>query len=234
MHKKPIYSFENKDSLGIMEAPLLSVIAIEDTEGLDPELEVKLPQDQQALVIIIAKNGLTSASTIKDFISNPNNWMWFYNGGIEDRFVKREGDTMYGDLAFVTADGETAANATVLVDSSSGSITAKGDVTVYKNLLVAEQATIKGSVTLGSLFAITDYDDNLTKGIISFVRDGNWYLDKHMTETNNIKIKIENKEVLTEVTGVLRTDWATPTTGGIFKARRVGNVLYMTTNGNNA
>ncbi len=230
MHKKPIYSFEDSTSLGIIDVPLLSVVAIENTAGL-PELIV--PSNRQALIIIINKIGMPASTTIAEFIADTTRWMWFYNGGIEGRFVKREGDTMYGALEFVANEGD--ASKTVIINNSNGTITTDGDVKAGGSLWSGHNTNVGNDLIVNKYFTLTDYDPpSMANGIRSYVRDGTWFINKNSGETNNLKIKLENKEVLTEVTGVLRTDWAKPTVGGIIKARRVGNVLYMTTNGNDA
>ncbi len=231
MHKKPIYSFENENQPGIVDVPLLSIVAIENTTGL-PNLSI--PNNDQALVIIIKKNSMTATTTIAEFIADPTQWMWFYNGSLENKFVKREGDIMWGDLDFVANKGEPATNAKASINTTSGNISTDGDITAAKNLTIGGDSILTSGTTVGKFFTLTDYYHGLTMGIKSYVKDGTWRLTKNPGEGNDIKIEIENKEVLTEVTGVLRTDWAEPTKGGIIKARRVGNVLYMTTNGNDA
>ncbi len=237
MHKKPVYSFEDKSSVGIFDVPLLSIVAIERTAGLDPELVVEdpSPNNAPALVIILGKSGINKNSNIKSFISNENNWMWFHNGGLVGMFVKKEGDAMQGDLTF--NQDETGANLTLekaRIEALTGNITTTGDVKADGSLWSGYNTNVGTDLIVNKYFALTDYDDDMAKGIRSYVRDGTWYINKNSGESNKIIVKIENERVLTEITGVEFHDWATPTIGGIIKARRVGNVLYMTTNGNNA
>ncbi len=232
MHKKPIYSFENSGSTGIMEVPILSILAIENAAGL-PNLDPS--GSDPRLVIVLNKFGLTTSSTIANFIANVNNWMWFYNGGLEGRFVRITGDTMTGDLKIANGkslDVEGTISADLNV-SSKKDVTAGGAVTAVTSITSGSHIRAGTNLYSNKYFNIYDYDDGLTHGMSSYMRDGTWNINKGASEPNPIFIKIEGYKVLTELTGVMFHDYAKPTVGGIIKARRSGNTLYMTVDGSN-
>ena len=205
MHKKPIYSFENGSSKGINDVPLLSVVAIEDTGGMP---EITVPGDKQALIIVVAKQG--SIGTIKQFIATTTNWMWFYNGGIESAlgaFVKKSGDTMSGALGFTSGGSQTAS-----INASTGDIGTDGNVTTAKALIGKE---LKLNPNMVAKMVGTELDVNNGSG-------------------GTMDMKLNGARVITDRTGVEHHEYATSSISGVLKMRRSGNVLYMTTNGNNA
>ncbi len=181
MHKKPIYSFEDLTSTGVIDVPLLSIISIEDKSGmplLDPTGNGLV---EPVLIIILDKGGVASTTTIEDFIKIDTNWMWFYNGFLEkkfDEYVKIIGDTMTGAL-------EVPAGA-------SGT-----EVPQIQEVVKKTGDTMSGILNMGGK-------------------------------------RVENIGAPNSDDDAMRRDtYATSSTGGTIKARRDGNILYMTTNGTN-
>ena len=127
MHKKPIYSFENKDKKGVGAVPLMSIIHIENSSNL-PELD---GNNEPRLVIMINKNNMPN-DTVKEFITDTSNWIWLWNGHLFHKFenyVLKAGDTMTGNLK-MTGGASLDIQGSGIVSTTSGSIsTVSGDVT---------------------------------------------------------------------------------------------------------
>ncbi len=170
MHKKPIYSFEDKADEGIEQMPIFSLMHIENTAGIGAFAGLS---GKPALVLVLRKDNTTNVGT---FIGQRNQWIWLYNGDLDDKFdlyVKKAGDDMTGDLHML---------------GSNTDITLQGgDIT-----------TGNGDIKVGS-------------GIVTSSHKAN-----------------NNTEMVTA------QSYAKSNMGGTIKARRSGNTLYMTTNGNNA
>ncbi len=183
MHKKPIYSFEDKNSTTIDQVPLLSIMHIEDTTDLGAVDDRFIDLNKgPALIIIIGKTGVGTATKISQFIAMTNNWMWFYNGDYESRFkdfVLKAGDTMTGHLNVPSGAAGT-------------------QVPQIKAVVKKTGDTMSGILNMGG------------------------------KRVENIGAPNSNDDAMR------RDTYATSTSGGTIKARRSGNVLYMTTNGANA
>ena len=179
MHKKPIYSFEDKDDIGVFQLPIYSLLAIERPDGM-PNLNDNEgnPPPGPILLIVLAKNGVSVNSDLETFIADRSNWMWFYNADSMDKFVKIVGDTMTGALN--VPGGATGT-----------------EVPQIQEVVQRSGDTMTGSLGMGHNtiyhLAIQTSDD-------------------HAVPANG---------------------YATPTLGGTIKARRDGNILYMSTNGSN-
>ena len=202
MHKKPIYSFEDRNSIGLDEVPLLSLMSIEDTTGFS-EFDNK-----PALIIVLAKAGVTATSDVAQFISISSNWMYIYNQDIVDEldfYVKKAGDVM------------------------SGKLTINDDLEVSGRVDVGMDLLVDGNLKTGSYLVQGDYNDplNANTGVSTHVNDGQVYITPRPNETHNVKVYIDGEEVLTEVTGVQFHDFATSTQAGLLRARRDGNTLYL-------
>ncbi len=178
MHKKPIYSFEDKTSTEVGQVPLLSIMHIENTTGLGGTFTNL--GGEPALIIILNKGG--NISTIGNFVATTSNWMWFYNGDYESRFkdfVLKTGDTMTGHLNVPSGAAGT-------------------QVPQIKAVVKKTGDTMSGILNMGG------------------------------KRVENIGAPNSNDDAMR------RDTYATSTSGGTIKARRSGNVLYMTTNGANA
>ncbi len=62
MRRSPMYVFKDRNAMGIFDIPLKSMIQIVDSDGIgSPDV-----------VQILSKEGLTSGSTIGNFLDNPS------------------------------------------------------------------------------------------------------------------------------------------------------------------
>ncbi len=218
MHKKPVYSFEDKNSKGVSEVPIYSIMSIER-----PDASSLLGTSEPVLIIVLAKAG--DISTVNKFIATETNWMWFYNGDLQDQlklYVKKVGDTMTGDLKMINTAG-LKVNGTGSISTSSGDITSGGSI------IAADDSFFSKNVSIGKHLWFQNQSSSTVDGSLKLVGSV-----MHADHIGGLTIEINNRRVLTEVTGVEFHDYAAPTLGGIIKAKRVGNVLYMTTNGTNA
>jgi hypothetical protein len=209
MHKKPIYSFENKNSTGVNEVPLLSIMSIEDTSGLSEFYDDTRHFHYPAFIVVLDKQGVSATSTVEQFIAIQANWMEFYSNYFADHWVKKTGDTMSGNLDI---------NASLDVSGNIWGTTSIGT---------------DGSSTVGKYFVQGDYDEPLSanKGVRTYVRDSVIHVNHRGSETETIKMRLGGLEVLTTDTGVMFDDWAGEYVGGIIKVKRIGNTLWMTTDG---
>ncbi len=226
MHKKPIYSFEDKDDKGIIEVPLLSIVYIERSTGLDSIDDSFNPAGGPALIILLKKDNLDTNSNIANLISNPDHWMWFYNGDIEGRFVKKSGDIMTGQLDIQHADGL----------HTTGTIKADGVIESKEWIHSLKWMASDEGVRVGTYLTISDknHSSENNLGAFSYMQDGKWYVNKRSSETNNIEMYLQDDNanyhrVITTKTGVEHWEYAQPTKSGVIKAKLDGNVLRMST-----
>jgi len=67
MRRNPIYVFEDLQSIGIYNVPVGSTVQINDADDLTPG-------SQPLLVQVVSKNGLSTGSTVAEFLSNSDNY----------------------------------------------------------------------------------------------------------------------------------------------------------------
>jgi len=71
MFRNPMYVFEDNSSTGLDEVPILSVINIRDADG----------NGNPTIVELIDNTGITSSTTVSDFIANGLGIWWKPLGG---------------------------------------------------------------------------------------------------------------------------------------------------------
>jgi len=98
MKRKPITTYKDKDSMGIHDVPLYSMITILDPSGITYNIsgETKTFWPQPTTLLVLNKIGVLAETTISSFISNINNWSFLQ----QTPKYRLEGTTLY-----MTTDG---------------------------------------------------------------------------------------------------------------------------------
>ncbi len=163
--RNPVYVFKNKDSGGVYDVPLGSMIQVIDADGAGT------PSFSQ----ILGKNGVGPSSTIEQYLNSNTPGMTNY--------VTLDKDTTYGTATDI-ADGLMSAADFTKLDTVEAGATAdqtRDDI----NLLDVDAATVKGfhvgtSVPSSAVFTDTTYNPAPLEDRVVIVED------RTITNTSNI------------------------------------------------
>lgn len=88
-------------------------------------------------------------------------------------------------------------NATVADDSHSHTISNVNGLQTELDSKVDNLGGVASGLSLSKYIILSDYDDSvsLNTGIRSYVRDGTWHINQHISETNPIQISIGGQQV---------------------------------------
>ncbi len=147
MRRNPVYVFKNKDSRGIYDIPLESMIQVIDSDGTGTPIFTQ----------ITGKNGIGPTSTIEDYL-------------ISNNYIALDKDTTYV-VATDIADGlMSQADFVKLTNIPADAAAAQTKTQI--DLLGIDAATVSGyfvktSVPLNAIFTDTVYDDITIQGEVN-------------------------------------------------------------------